>query len=272
MEMKLAAFAMLFAPPAGLIYFFGQFIVRKMSKRMRDLQMEDIGFSKERHHRVMSPDVERETQAIPLEEAFLVSDDKDKRKRLLFELKKDHISNFKMITKGLDNDDRETSHYAAAAITSAKADYDNDIREFDSKYNKDVDDLNVVRDYADYVYSYIKSDVLDPMEIKKYSYLYLDLLTNVKRPDDILTAQDYTNIVSQAIVLNEFYVAERWAQLSHEKYSDESSYLNLLRVYYYTNRAEMFSKTLDEMRSSDIPLTSEGVALVRFFLKPATTD
>lgn len=266
-EMKINGVIMLFSPPAGLVYYFGQFMIQLLSRKDREMQLDDIGFSKERHNRVSSPDIELEMQTMPLEEILLVSDNSEKRRYLLSELKKEYIINYGTIVKALDNDDPEVSHYAASAITSAKAEFENDIRDFDNRYNRNKGDLELIRHYADYVYSYIKSGILDPMEIRKYSFLFINILTGVESPEKFLTELDYTNIVNESIIVNDFTIAEHWADFAHKLFENESTYMNLLKIYYYTNRTEQMLKTLDDMKKTDLLLSYEGLSLVRFFIK-----
>lgn len=265
-DKKINGFIMLFCPFAGLVYFAGQFIIYKLINKEKMMQLDDIGFSKARHNRIANPDMELETQAVPLEEIFLISSNNDKRKHLLSELKKDYISNYGIIIKALDNDDPETSHYAASAITNAKAGFENDLREFDRKYTRNMDDLKLVRMYADYVHDYLQSGILDQIEEKKYKYLLINLLTNASPSEEFLNERDYMNIVNEAISVKEFTIAEHWAEAAHEKLGNESTYLNLLKVYYNTNRIEQFFELLNDMKKSNIPLSHNGLSLVRFFI------
>lgn len=266
-EMIIKGFIMFLCPPAGTVYYLGQYLMSKILKQDGEINLDEVGFSKERHNRILSPDVESELQLVPLEEIFIVSDYAEKRKRLLLELKKEYITNYGSIIKALDNDDAETSHYAASAITNAKAGFENDIRAFDIIYDKNNTDLALVRDYSDYVLKYINSGILDAVEARKYRYLYINLLTGVKTPEDFLTEQDYSNFVTQAVLVGEMITAEKWAEYSHRMYPGESSYLSILMVYYYTNKIERFFTTLDELKKSDIMLSSKGLSLVRFFMK-----
>jgi hypothetical protein len=186
------------------------------------------------------PDVHAELQAAPLEEVLLVSPPPDKRRLLLAELKKEHIANYSAIAKAFDNEDSEVAHYAAAAVASAKSEFENDIREFDGKYHRDKDNPALIRAYADYVLSYLQCGILSRLEMRKYSYLYLNLLDNFPKNQD-----DYQNLVAQAINVKDYRIALRHAEAS-------GSPLNLLKVYYYTGRREEFFKTLEALEDSEL--------------------
>ena len=264
-SMKLISLTILLTPPVGAIYFFGGFIARRVMKKQAGMQLDDISFSKTRHNRTVRPDVEIESQAVPLEEVLLVSADEVKRSHLLMQLKKDRIDNYEMIRKALDSDDPETSHYAASALTSAKANFENTIREMDSKYIKNSKDPALIRAYADYVVGFVHSGILDAAEEKKYSYIYINILTSVDNPEALLTDADYADIVDRAIFVGEFETAQRWAEAAYNLRITEASSLSMLKVYYYTGQQELFFGALDELKHSDIALSEEGLSLVRFF-------
>jgi hypothetical protein len=269
-QMKISGFIMLLTPPAGAIYFLGQYILMIIWSRENQIQLEDISFSKERRSRVLSPDEESEIQSAPLEEVFLVSTSADRRKKLLFELKKESIATYAAIKKAYDNDDPETSHYAASAISSVKTEFQNKIREFDSQYARDSQNTGLIREYSDHVLEFFKSDTLEDMEMKKYSFLYLNLMTPMDNAPGFLTGDDYVNIVNEAISVGEYGTAEYWAELSFAAEESERNYLSLLKVYYCISRPDKFFLTLGKLKKSDVLLSERGLALVRFFGFPPT--
>jgi len=264
-SMKLISLTILLTPPVGALYFLGSYIARRVMKQQAGMQLDELSFSKDRHNRTIRPDVETESSAVPFEEVLLVSADEVKRSHLLMQLKKDRIDNYEMIRKALDSDDPETSHYAASALTSAKANFENTIREMDSKYIKNSKDPQLIRAYADYVAGFVHSGILDTMEEKKYSYIYINILTSVDNPDEFLSDADYAAIVDRAIFVGEYEIAQRWAEVAYSVRVTEASSLGMLKVYYYTGQQELFFAALDIMKKSDIALSEAGLSLVRFF-------
>lgn len=267
-EMKISGIIMLLSPPVGVLFYSGQYVALKLIRGDGELDLEDVTFSKKRRNRILNPIVEEEMQTVPLEELFIVASDTEKRKHLLAELKKeDAISDYGIIAKALDNDDVETSHYAAAAITNVKATFENGIRLFDNDYHRKKDDMEFVREYADYVLSFLRSGILAEIETRKYSYLLINILTGTEHPESFLTERDYVNIVDEAIKTGDFSIAEKWAKFAFSLSENESTYLNLLKTFYVTNRREDFFDTLEKLKKSDIPLSHNGLEVVRFFLK-----
>ena len=267
-ELKLMSVVMFLTPPIGVIVQTGQYLIRKLSRKPQEIPLGEVGFDKGRRGRLIEPDVEAEMQAVPLEELFLISTDADKRKHLLGELKKEKLVNFGTISKALDNKDPESAHYAAAALASAKADFENELREFDNKYNRKKEDEKLCREYAGRVRAFLDSGILTNIELKRYHYLVINLLTGIPGNGGILCHDDYNDIVKSALFNQEYEVAKKWALECQSVSASETSFLNLLTIYYDTGLKEEFKKTLDDLKNSDFDLTEDGLDLVRFFIKP----
>jgi hypothetical protein len=265
--MLVKGMTMLMCPFAGVIYYVGYFFAYKILDTGEESDFSDLSPSKDRHNRILRPDVEEEIHsAIPLEEVFIVSTDSEKRRRLLEELKKDSIDNYSTIIKAFDNDDHETVHYAAAAVTNARAMFERDIREMDVQ-NQKCQNPVVTRDYAYYVLKYVNSGILDPIEIKEFRYLFIKIMVELENMGISLTDGDYANIVNQAILAEDLISAEKWAKQSYEGKYSETSFLNLLKVHYYMNDSARFFETLDALKKADVSLSREGLSLVQFFKK-----
>ena len=260
-ELMINSLIMLLTPPVGVVCYIGQYLVRKLSRKPKEIPLDEVGFLKDRHDRIIEPDVESEMQAVHLEELFLVSANADKRKRLLNELKKESTINYGAISKALDNEDPESAHYAAAALANAKSEFENELRDYDNLYNRDKENTKLCRDYANRVKDFLDSGILTGIELKRYNYLICNLLTTLPQH----TAHDYDLIVTSAIFNNEYEIAGKWALEFHHNETCEKSYLHLLKIYYETGLKENFRTLLAELKKSDIDLSEEGLNLVRFY-------
>lgn len=62
--------------------------------------------------------------------------------------------------------------------------------------------------------------------------------------------------------------AEKWAEMSLEKWPDEEQpYMNVLYIKYYLGKEEDFYKCLKELADSGIALSRKGLDIIRFWLK-----
>jgi hypothetical protein len=267
-ELKLNGLIMLLTGPAGILYYLGEFVLSKIFTKEYDVDFSEFAISRNRAESNSLPDTAREMQIVPLEEVLLTSTDEEKRKRLLYELKKDYIGNFKTIKKAFDDKDSETSHYAAAAVSSIRGEYEANLRRLDTRYSQATNEqkLLLTREYSDYLLEFMNSSILDEYEMLKYSQLYVGLMSAVN-DEQFFTEADYEKIVDCAILSDNLPRAEKFALKSFGILPSEKSYMNLLKVYYYTNRSELFLSTLNELKKSDNSLSNEGLALVRFFMK-----
>jgi hypothetical protein len=266
-EQKLIALVIFFTPLVGLVCYVGQYLIRNLSRRPKEIPLDEVGFDRSVHERLAEPDVEAEMQAVPLEELFLVSADVDKRKGLLTELKKESAINYGAVAKALDIEDPESSHYAAAALANAKAEFENELRDFDNRYHREPDNVKLIREYAAKVRGLLASGILAGVELKRYHYLNMNLLQAIKNRGKKMIAEDYEFIVKSAFFNKEYGMAEEWAVEGHQMKPTEDTYLNLLRIYYDTGRTADFIATMDELKQSDVDLSEKGLNLVRFYAR-----
>ncbi|MCL2254479.1 MAG: hypothetical protein FWC09_08550, partial [Lachnospiraceae bacterium] len=255
-------------PPVGVICHIGQYLIRTLSRKPKEIPLDEVGFSKERHGRLIEPDKETEMQKVPLEELFLISTDVEKRKHLLNELKKETAINYGTITKALDNEDPESAHYAAAALANVKAEYENELRDYDNRYNRNNENTKLCREYAGRTRDFLDSGILTGIELKRYNYLIINLLSGIPQNGGTLNNDDYVSIVKSAIFNGEYEIAKKWALECHELLPSEISFLHLLKIYYDTGLTENFFSILDDLKKSEVSLTEEGLNLVRYFLRP----
>ena len=262
-----AGLVMLICPIIGPLYYALAYVVFKIDFRKKLMYDDDINFSKSKVENVMFPDYENEIQAVPLEEVFIVSNNQEKRKALLNNLKKDFAKSLGTISKALDDEDVETSHYAATAIMNATSDFLVDLKGLDDEFQADKDDYEVNRTYATYVWEYLNSGILDDIKILRYGKLYVELMENLKeRHRDLYSVKD---VIQTAEVLMKIKQYEKAEGVVHEGVEifgpSEQSFISLLENYYETGQSKKFFLTLDEMKKSDISLSQKGVEFVRFF-------
>jgi len=262
-----AGIVMFFCPVIGPLYYVCAYVMYKIDFRKKLVYDDDVNFSKSKVENIMFPDYETEIQAVPLEEVFIVSNNEDKRRTLLDSLKKDFQKSLGTISKALDDEDIETSHYAATAIMNATSDFLVELKGLDDEYQKNKSDYEINRQYADYVLEYLTSGILDEVKYRRHAYLYIDLISNMQQNHPgSLTSKDVTSAVDILLHIKEYALAEEWALRGIALHDyNERSYLCLLKTYYETGQHRKFFKTLDDLKASDISLSQKGLEFVRFF-------
>lgn len=234
----------------------------------REVDLSEMSFSHEKLSTEIAPDEETEMLLTPLQDMFLVGSNQDKRRAMLYALKQDMERYLSGISQGIADEDSETSHYAATSLMKYTSDFTANIQRLAVLYEQDPADEETNRVYADIVYQYLNSNPLMPeMDLKKYRYLYWNLMENRKRhnPEGLLLA-DYGKMMKISLLLENPGSAEEWVEAGGERFpKEEQSYLNALEFYIRTGRREDFHACMEALKKSDIPLSPEGLSLIRFF-------
>ena len=238
----------LFLPFFGLLMFFILFIVKKSGKSSQAAGMlklepfEDRAFATYR-----LADMRSGYGLVPFEEALLVNDNLIKRRMMLDILKTNTDSHIAGIRLALDNDDPETSHYAAAAIMEIKRRYAAYYNEIVIRYDNSPCDTEVLKGHADKLKQQIESRLLDKTSLIKVRQLYLRIL------EDILETCDdekyYTDKINIEIEAGNYDAARRYL----EKFGDrtdnsEKLYLLRLKLAYSQLDTKSFNSLLSEIK------------------------
>ena len=257
----------LLCPLVGAAFFFGSFLLLRTGLRDRELTYSDISFDASRHNKKQKSDFMEEVDILPLEEAFVVSEKKDRRKALLTTLKKDYNKNISSVLLGLNNEDGETSHYAASVVLSTISDYLNALGKLKGKYDNNPEDIKASRDYMACLKEFMDSNILDNIEKIKYSKIYLSVFEHVYNNfrDDV-SDEDYVYIVGLLIEIKDEDSAKYWAERAIRNFpeSDIVNY-NALRLHFTFGDHERFLELLQYIMKSDINISNETVSLIRFF-------
>jgi len=210
-----------------------------------------------------------ELHVVPIEEALLISDHKDRRSVMINVLKQDSIQYMDVLQKAVNNEDTETSHYAVSAIMEIKRKLTISMQDLAVQYETNKMDPEVLKAYADVLHAYMKSGFLDNRTLRKYKFTYVEVLDNL-----ISVSPDMGSVfeakVETEIELNKLLDAEQTSLLYMERHPhSEEAYLCLLKVYFYMRASGKLKDTLDMLKSSTVRLSNHGLTLVRFWSKGA---
>ncbi len=259
----------LFAPMIGILciilaQLYNFIFYRKNAK---DLSIDELSMSLDRVKEVVDIDIQKEADRIPLKEAMLVSDSKNRRKVLLEILKREKdpavLSIIKEATK---DEDTEVSHYAITFITDTLTSYRK--KEEEALYFLEDHPSTVARiKYIDCLCEILQPGYFTDFEQEKYT-ISLDEQIEILRKED-------KNAVDGKLIKN---IVELWYQLDNMPKVDE--YIALakeistkdlvaakicLRYYYLNQNREEFTKLLLEIKVSTMEIDSEVLDWIRFF-------
>lgn len=260
---------MLLCPVTGVLVYLASYIIGLVLKE-QEVDYSNISMSKDKKQFYQKLDKIKESGTLPMEEVLSVSTSKDRRAAMMNLLKMDVNDNLGLIRKAVENDDVETSHYAASALTEALGKFSVQLNEYQVAYDKDRTKLETNREFIDAVVRILDSGALIGVEEKKYQYMLVHIVENMNHYHrEELTESDYSHVINALCGVGNVAEAEKWADQSFMDYpQSEQSYLNILLVKYLLNKKEDFEDTMNRLKSSRIPLSQKGLDIVRYWSKP----
>ena len=263
-------------PIVGGLYYLGAYLLLRTSFRNSELTYADISFDSSRHEKKQKGNFLEEVDILPLEEAFVVSEKHDRRKALLSVLKKDITKNISSILLALNNDDSETSHYAASVILSTSTDFLNDLTKLKYAYEHESNEDNPdpACAYLAGLNVYMQSNIMDTIDKAKYIHIYNDVLSwlyiNFK---ELITVEDFVNVITLLVEIAEYENARGWAMRARHRFPEEDSILfAILRLHYQSGAKEDMLALIKEIMNSNINISNDMLQIIRFFTyAPAKT-
>ena len=243
---------MLLCPVTGPLFFLGSHLLFLLFFR-REVDLEDVVFSKERIRQHLKADEERERDIVPVEEALAVSDQKYLRGLMLKVLRGDIQKSLEAITLALDSEDSETSHYAASVLQ---------------------DELNEFRTYVQKLYVEMQHEEEDETDCEEMLIGYMDAVLKQK----VFTGVEQSRFVEmmdeaaqelyrkRSLELKLFEQAGVWCQRLEEAYPDQlTAYSCRMKLYYTEGKRKQFFEVLDQIKKSEIVIDSETLEFIRIF-------
>ncbi|WP_223919230.1 tetratricopeptide repeat protein [Clostridium caseinilyticum] len=202
-----------------------------------------------------------------MEDALVLNDEKIKKSFIINVLKSDSYKYLDFLKEAIRDEDTETSHYAATAVTEVKRKLTLAIQEFKEKYQKNKTDLTIIKAYADALKKYNDSGLLDKNAYQKNLSTYKELLEKIiemEAADEYL----YEEIINCYIILKDFERAIEYCNQYFENFKkSEKPYLLIMKIYFINKNRTKFNKVLRKLRESNIILNRDSLNLIKFWLE-----
>lgn len=251
---------------APLCYFFS--CLQDIILKEKEVDYANLSIDKTKKEFDQAIDKELELKTLPMEEVLTVSTTKDRREAMINLLKTDVTDRLSLIRKAVENEDSETAHYAASALTDIFGKFTAELNRLQAAYDNDRTDLENNEEFIEVVLRFLNSGALFGVEEMRYMYLYTGLVENlVKHHPEALTGEECAMMVKAYQQEGRSTEAEKWAEMSLERWPDEEqSYMNMLYIKYTLGKQEDFQKILKQLTESGIALSRKGLDIVRFWL------
>lgn len=258
---------MLVCPVVGPLFFLCSHLIYRLFFR-REVDLEDVVFSKERIKSHLRADEERERNIVPVEEALAVSDQKNLRGLMLNVLRGDIQESLESITLALNSEDSETSHYAASVLRDELNEFRTNVQKlYGEMKNEEDDETDCEEMLIDYMNSVLKQKVFTGVEQSRFVEMMNETGQELYRKNPAkMSPAYYEAIVLRNLELKLFDEAQMWCQRLEEAYPDQlAAYSCRMKLYYTRGDQEHFFEVLDQLKKSDIVIDSETLEFIRVF-------
>lgn len=258
---------MLLCPVTGPLFFLGSHLLFLLFFR-REVDLEDVVFSKERIHQHLKADEERERDIVPVEEALAVSDQKYLRGLMLKVLRGDIQESLEAITLALDSEDSETSHYAASVLQDELNEFRTYVQKlYVEMQHEEEDETDCEEMLIGYMDAVLKQKVFTGVEQSQFVEMMDEAAQELYRKDIAkMTPAYYEAVILRSLELKLFEQAGVWCQRLEEAYPDQlTAYSCRMKLYYTEGKRKQFFEVLDQIKKSEIVIDSETLEFIRIF-------
>lgn len=259
---------MIFCPVTALCCYFLSYAMGIIFK-VQEVDYANLSMDKTKKEFEQEVDRDTEMKMLPIEEVLTVSTTKDRREAMINLLKTDVSDSLGLIRKAVENEDPETAHYAASALTDIMGRFTTEINQLQVAYDNDRSNREINEEYIDALLRILSSGALLGVEEMMYLYMYTGLVENLmQHHPNAITNEQCAMMVKALFKEGRGAEAEKWAEISMEKWPDEEqTYLNMLYIKYNLEKEEDFYKCLKDLAGSGIPLSTKGLDIMRYWLK-----
>lgn len=258
---------MLLCPVTGPLFFLGSHLLFLLFFR-REVDLEDVVFSKERIRQHLKADEERERDIVPVEEALAVSDQKYLRGLMLKVLRGDIQESLEAITLALDSEDSETSHYAASVLQDELNEFRTYVQKlYVEMQHEEEDETDCEEMLIGYMDAVLKQKVFTGVEQSQFVEMMDEAAQELYRKDIAkMTPAYYEAVILRSLELKLFEQAGVWCQRLEEAYPDQlMAYSCRMKLYYTEGKRKQFFEVLDQIKKSEIVIDSETLEFIRIF-------
>ena len=260
-------FIALFVPFSGFIFVLISTFY-EMKKRESQLDFRGLMNNEKAALNILSrTNYDEKINTVPLEEAFIINKNSVKRRLMLEVLKSDAARYVKQLKIALGDNDTETSHYAATAMSEVKRKFENIIQELVVKHERNKNDRILSEELIDTISKYLKMNLLDSNTKIKYEYILINSAEALVNKYEDTNAEIYKELLECLFDVKEYIRAQNAGQLFLQRHpNNEEPYVLLLKLYYIQQKKEAFIGTFEDLRKSPVKLSNHALNMVRFWL------
>lgn len=254
-------------PVVGMLMYAIVELFLLLSRKSAIFDTGDLMTFKERVTSEYRSNLQEALNIVSVKEALLASDTGEKRSLIRSLLKKDIGMYSKSVRDALDDDDTETTHYAASAVMEIYRKMTLHMQKLESLCLLEPLNMDNKLAFLDAAKEYADSGILSHRDEKlnRSKYIGAAKEIDIAQPE-LLRTEHYATLVDFLLQANEKADALTWALRAKDLFKDEESYLNALRACYERGEQKMFAAILEELKQSEIALSEKAVDRLRYWM------
>lgn len=261
-SLKWVGVAFLFAPYLGFgIYYWGKLVLRVSKTDTYDAEFFTKRILFESPQKM--PDVEKELNIIPMNDAILVGSNQEKRTLILEQLKKGIGQNYRSVLQAGADSDSESAHYVATARMEVYKDLKEEVNQAIHTYGISPEE-STAKIAIQALGEFVDSDLLTWSEKKNNmeEYLLLWEKWHQSLENEEKEVERRLRYLSELEKYEEMEVV--WNSMKPER-KTEKTFLLMLEMFYNKKEKQSFFAILQELKQSELVLTAEGLNIIRYW-------
>lgn len=239
--------------------------------RSKEAGVEKMRVNDEIYKSIFVNDAANEKEIVPLEEALIINDPRQRRKLIMDVLNDNPEDYIELLQYARLNEDVEVVHYATTAMAELSKEYDLKLQKLEREYVKDPEDTEVLYAYCDFLGDYIDQGMAQGQMLLMQRNQYNRLLE--KKVSITGKLKDYADLADNLLELKDYSRAAESIKLMETRWPQkEEVWLLKLKYYAMQSRGEKIRELIAEIDRQHIYLSGKGKALLAFWRGKERTE
>ena len=229
-----------------------------------DVGVEKLKLESELYKTVTIDEKKVAAKTVPIEEALVINSPRERRSIIMDVLNDNPKEYIEFLQKAGNNEDTEVVHYAVTAMVEISKENDYRLQQFEKRYSQNPEDLLVLEDYANFLWSCISQNLMQGQVMIMNRKLYSELMEKKISVDPTIT--DFVRLITNELELKNYTEASVFLKKFKQTYpQSEDYYLMRLKYLGSLNRGEDIKKLINEIESGEIFFSSRAKEELAFW-------
>ncbi len=250
-----------------LLPFFGALSILSLARASGSEPSEGEWLKRqsEAHSRRLSFQLDAQ-DAVPLEEALLINDPRQRRRQMMNLLRGDPMDHLDLLLMARFNDDAETAHYATATITELQRQMQLELQRCQVELQASPDSAGLRREYVELLNRYCESGLIEGQALRRQRLVLSRALADAL---SLSPALELTSLaVRNHLALKEPAQAREIAEEAFRRWpKEEQAWFDMMRVCVETHDQRGFRALLERVRSAGVDFSKAGRERLQFWME-----